>query len=94
MKHNGFSIPYIKFLSTKSAEDSILENKSIEEIANSQKNFLSTGEVAAVLGISPVTFRRRAEEYAKFFPIERVGKKYRIPKEPFIAYVRTGKAHK
>ena len=22
MKHNGFSIPYIKFLSTKSAEDS------------------------------------------------------------------------
>ena len=62
-----------------------MENKSIEEIANSQKNFLSTGEVAAVLGISPVTFRRRAEEYAKFFPIERVGKKYRIPKEPFIA---------
>ena len=49
-----------------------MENKSIEEIANSQKNFLSTGEVAAVLGISPVTFRRRAEEYAKFFPIERV----------------------
>ena len=44
-----------------------MENKSIEEIANSQKNFLSTGEVAAVLGISPVTFRRRAEEYAKFF---------------------------
>ena len=43
-----------------------MENKSIEEIANSQKNFLSTGEVAAVLGISPVTFRRRAEEYAKF----------------------------
>ena len=46
-----------------------MENKSIEEIANSQKNFLSTGEVAAVLGISPVTFRRRAEEYAKFFPM-------------------------
>ena len=94
MKHNGFSIPYIKFLSTKSAEDSILENKSIEEIANSQKNFLSTKEVAAVLGISPLTFRRRAEEYAELFPIERVGRIYRIPKEPFIAYVRTGKAHK
>ena len=71
-----------------------MENKELDEIASSQKNFLSTGEVAAVLGISPVTFRRRAEEYAKFFPIERVGKKYRIPKEPFIAYVRTGKAHK
>ena len=46
-----------------------MENKSIEEIANSQKNFLSTKEVAAVLGISPLTFRRRWEEYAEFFPI-------------------------
>ena len=71
-----------------------MENKSIEEIANSQKNFLSTKEVAAVLGISPLTFRRRVEEYAELFPIERVGRIYRIPKEPFIAYVRTGKAHK
>lgn len=71
-----------------------MENKSIEEIANSQKNFLSTKEVAAVLGISPLTFRRRWEEYAEFFPIERVGKKYRIPKEPFISYVRTGKSFK
>ena len=52
-----------------------MENKSIEEIANSQKNFLSTKEVAAVLGISPLTFRRRWEEYAEFFPIERVGKR-------------------
>ena len=71
-----------------------MENKSIEEIANSQKNFLSTKEVAAVLGISPLTFRRRVEEYAELCPIERVGRIYRIPKEPFIAYVRTGKAHK
>ena len=71
-----------------------MENKSIEEIANSQKNFLSAKEAAAILGISPLTFRRRWVEYAEFFPIERVGEKYRIPKEPFIAYVRTGKAHK
>ena len=71
-----------------------MENKSIEEIANSQKNFLSAKEAAAILGISPLTFRRRWEEYAEFFPIERVGKKYRIPKEPFIAYVRTGKSFK
>ena len=71
-----------------------MENKSIEEIANSQKNFLSTTEVAAVLGIAPGTFRKKAEQYAEKFPIERVGKKYRIPKEPFIAYVRTGKSFK
>ena len=31
MKHNGFSIPYIKFLSTKSAEDSFLMTKLYEK---------------------------------------------------------------
>ena len=29
MKHNGFSIPYIKFLSTKSAEDSKISESVI-----------------------------------------------------------------
>lgn len=71
-----------------------MENKSIEKIAELKKNFLSTTEVAAVLGISPGTFRKKAEQYAKKFPIERIGKNYRIPKEPFIAYVRTGKSFK
>ena len=69
-----------------------MENKSIEEIESSNKNFLSTTEVAAVLGISTNAFRKRADEYAKLFPVERVGKRYRIPKAPFIAYVRTGKS--
>lgn len=71
-----------------------MQNKSIEEIKNNNKNFLSAVEAAAVLGIAPSTFRKRAAEYAEKFPIERVGKKYRIPKEPFIAYVRTGKSFK
>ena len=69
-----------------------MENKSIEEIESSNKNFLSTTEVAAVLGISANTFRKRVDEYAKLFPVERVGKRYRIPKAPFIGYVRTGKS--
>ena len=47
-----------------------------------------------MLGISANTFRKRADEYAKLFPVERVGKRYRIPKAPFIAYVRTGKSFK
>ncbi len=71
-----------------------MENKSIEEIASMKKNFLNTSEVAAVLGISPATFRKKSDSYAEKFPIERVGKKYRIPKEPFVAYVRTGKSFK
>lgn len=71
-----------------------MQNKSIEEIKNNNKNFLSAVEAAAVLGIAPETFRKRAAEYAEKFQIERVGKKYRIPKEPFIAYVRTGKSFK
>lgn len=71
-----------------------MENKSIEEIAEMKKNFLNTSEVVAVLGISPATFRKKSDSYAEKFPIERVGKKYRIPKEPFVAYVRTGKSFK
>lgn len=71
-----------------------MENKSIEEIALMKKNFLNTSEVAAVLSISPATFRKKSDLYAEKFPIERVGKKYRIPKEPFVAYVRTGKSFK
>jgi predicted transcriptional regulator of viral defense system len=71
-----------------------LESKSVEEIMDSKKNFLNTAEVSAVLGVAPSTFRKRAGEYAEKFPIERIGKKYRIPKEPFVAYVRTGKSFK
>lgn len=55
-----------------------MENKSIEEIAEMKKNFLNTSEVAAVLGISPATFRKKSDSYAEKFPIERVGKKYRM----------------
>ncbi len=71
-----------------------MENKSLEKIEKSTQNFLSTSEAAAVLGISPSTLRKRADEYSELFPIQRVGKKYRIPKAPFIAYVRTGKSFK
>ena len=46
-----------------------MENKELEEIASSQKNFLSAKEAAAILGISPLTFRRKWEEYAEFFPM-------------------------
>lgn len=71
-----------------------MKNQSLEEIEKSTKSFLSTSEAAAVLGISPSTLRKRADEYSELFPIQRVGKKYRIPKAPFIAYVRTGKSFK
>ena len=71
-----------------------MKNKSLEEIEKSTKSFLSALEAAAVLGISPSTLRKKADEYSELFPIQRVGKKYRIPKVPFIAYVRTGKTFK
>lgn len=71
-----------------------MKNKSLDEIEKSIKNFLSTSEAAAVLGISPSTLRKKADEDSELFPIQRVGKKYRIPKAPFIAYVRTGKSFK
>lgn len=71
-----------------------MKNKSLDEIEKSTKSFLSTSEAAVILGISPSTLRKRADEYSEFFPIQRVGKKYRIPKEPFVAYVRTGKSFK
>lgn len=71
-----------------------MKNKSLEKIEKSTKNFPSASEAAAVLGISPSTLRKKADEYSELFPIQRVGKKYRIPKAPFIAYVRTGKSFK
>ena len=71
-----------------------MKNKSLDEIEKSTKSFLSASEAAAVLGISPSTLRKKADEYSELFPIQRVGKKYRIPKEPFVAYVRTGKSFK
>ena len=43
MKHNGFSIPYIKFLSTKSAEDSVEKKIFTDQIENEYKK--SNGEM-------------------------------------------------
>ena len=57
-----------------------LKNKSLDEIEKSTKNFLSTSEAAAVPGILPSTLRKRADEYSELFPIQRVGKKYRMRK--------------
>ena len=46
MKHNGFSIPYIKFLSTKSAEDSIkTDDEKINEIIFEEINDLLYGSL-------------------------------------------------
>ena len=41
-----------------------MKNKSLEEIEKSTKNFLSASEAAAVLGISPSTLRKKADEYS------------------------------
>ncbi len=48
-----------------------MKNKSLEEIEKSTKSFLSTSEAAVVLGISPSTLRKRADEYSELFPIQR-----------------------
>lgn len=66
-----------------------MENLTIEEVEALSRDYLTSQEVAAVMGISCHTLYKLREQMP--FPILRVGRNYRIPKKPFIEYMRTGR---
>lgn len=66
-----------------------MDNLTLEEIEALPKDFLSAKEVSAALGISTHAFYRHAEKMP--FPIMTVGRRYKIPKKPFVEYMRTGR---
>lgn len=65
-----------------------MKNLTLEEIENLQRDYLTTQEVAAVMGISCVTFYKNYGQMP--FPVLRIGRNYRIPKKPFLIFMKTG----
>lgn len=66
-----------------------MENLKLDEIEKLPRDYLTAQEVAAVMGISCHTLYRQCKKFP--FPVLRVGRNYRIPKQPFIRYMRTGR---
>lgn len=67
-----------------------MANLTIEAIEKLPKEFLSAEEVAATIGMSRRLFYESAGSMP--FPVLRIGRNYRIPKKPFIEYLRTGRS--
>ncbi|MBO6308692.1 MAG: helix-turn-helix domain-containing protein [Oribacterium sp.] len=63
--------------------------RTLEDIENSPREFLTAGEVAEFLGVSKATFYKHKDTFP--FRIVRVGKKMLIPKQAFIEYVKRDK---
>ncbi|MCM1525436.1 MAG: helix-turn-helix domain-containing protein [Ruminococcus sp.] len=63
-----------------------MKNLSADEIEKTEKNFLTASEAARALGISLNTFYRKNGEMN--FPVRRIGRKYIIPKKPFLDFLR------
>ncbi len=66
-----------------------MDKLTLDEIEALPKDHLTAKEVSAAMGISRHAFYR----YAKTMPftILRIGKRYMIPKKPFLEYMRNGK---
>lgn len=64
-------------------------NLKIEEIECVPRDYLTAQEVASVMGISCHTLYKQSKQMP--FPILRVGRNYRIPKMPFVEYMRNGR---
>lgn len=65
--------------------------KTIEDIENMQGEFLKSEDVMSVMEIGKRTFYSNLNSDAFPFPILRIGKKViRIPKRPFIEYLKNG----
>ena len=63
--------------------------RTLVDIENSPREFLTAGEVAEFLGVSKATFYKHKDEFP--FRIEKVGKKMLIPKQAFVEYVKRDK---
>ena len=64
--------------------------RRLKELEENERDYLTVREVAGVLGLSPATVRKQIEK--QDIPIIRVGRNYRILKEPFLKYLRNGSA--
>ena len=61
---------------------------SIEDLRSKKEEYLTAVEVAKALGVSKKIIYQNAETLP--FPIFKIGKSYRIPKNPFIEFLQKG----
>ena len=66
-----------------------MEKLTLDEIDKLPRDYITVFEASAAMGINPQTFYRHVSELP--FPLFKVGRRYRIPKKPFIDYMRSGK---
>ena len=66
-----------------------MEKLTIEEIERLPRDYITVSEASAAMGINAQTFYRHVSELP--FPLFKVGRRYRIPKQPFMDYMRSGK---
>lgn len=69
-----------------------MKTATLEEIEKNNRDFLTVKEVAAVIGISRHLFYKSIDDVP--FPVLKIGRAYKIPKQPFITYLKTGEPAK
>lgn len=62
---------------------------TIEEMKQSTKVFVSSADIAPILGCDPQCLRHQAKKdpYMLGFPIVQVGSRIRIPRVPFLRFI-------
>ncbi|MCM1023970.1 MAG: helix-turn-helix domain-containing protein [Prevotella sp.] len=65
-----------------------MKNITLAEIENLPRDYLTAQEVSAVMGIASSTLYKNYAEMP--FPVLRIGRNYRIPKKPFLMFMKTG----
>lgn len=66
-----------------------MQKLTLKEIENISRDYITVSEASAAMGINSQTFYRHVSELP--FPLFKVGRRYRIPKQPFMDYMRSGK---
>lgn len=66
-----------------------MDKLTLEEIEAMPKDHLTAAEASAVMNMSRRTFYRHIKEMP--FPFFKVGRRYFIPKQSFLEYMRNGK---
>ena len=69
-----------------------MKTATLKEIEKTNRDFLTVKEVVAVIGISRHLFYKNVDDVP--FPVLKIGRAYKIPKQPFITYLKTGEAVK
>ena len=70
----------------------LMKTATLEELEKTKRDFLTVKEVSAGMGISRQLFYKVADRVP--FPVLKIGRAYKIPKQPFIAFLKTGESVK